>query len=120
MRQWIGGWRPSMFGGKRAYKHRGREIMNICVAANLEKRSDWREIQTALESVYEDDPRPYDISLFADPCCSRLQVRLDTGTSAGELSANIALPESETADQLVSQIRESIEQLLDEVDAIAG
>jgi len=120
MRQWIGGWRPSMFGGKRAYKHRGREIMNICVAANLEKRSDWREVQTTLESVYEDDPRPYDISLFADPCCSRLQVRLDTGTSAGELSANIALPETETADQLVSHIRESIEQLLDEVDAIAG
>jgi hypothetical protein len=93
--------------------------MNICVAANLEKRSDWREIQTALEFVYEDDPRPYDISLFMDSCCSRVQVRLDTGTSAGELSANIELPESETADQLVSQIRQCIEQMLDEVDAIA-
>jgi len=95
--------------------------MNICVAANLEKRPDWRQILTALEAIYEDDPRPYDISLFADSCCSKVQVRLDTGTSAGELTANIVLPESETASQFVSHIRQSIEQMLDEVDAaIAG
>ena len=94
--------------------------MHICVAANLEKRPDFQKILDALGTVYEDDPRPYDIALFGDACCSKIQVRLDTGTTAGELTANVSSRESQTTEQVVSAIRSSIEQMLDELETIAG
>jgi hypothetical protein len=84
---------------------------------NLESCFDCRTLEHALNVAYDNDARPYGIWVLEDPNKSRIHVRLETNSALGELSMSIKRTEIATTDELIRAVVQSIESMLDEVEA---